>query len=122
MDGYEGYDHYKINDTTYIRFNTSAFLSNYKRNDLLNSCLRIYCIFIGKFPKSNFNFIEQLNKMQNLSTGIVPQTLNELYPSLNDDETEDIGAATAQSKSDEVALYDVVYASIIHRGGKNENN
>lgn len=122
MDGYEGYDHYKINDTTYIRFNTSAFLSNYKRNDLLNSRLRIYCIFIGKFPKSNFNFIEQLNKMQNLSTGIVPQTLNELYPSLNDDETEDIGAATAQSKSDEVALYDVVYASIIHRGGKNENN
>lgn len=122
MDGYEGYDHYKINDATYIRFNTSAFLSNYKRNDLLNSRLRIYCIFIGKFPKSNFNFIEQLNKMQNLSTGIVPQTLNELYPSLNDDETEDIGAATAQSKSDEVALYDVVYASIIHRGGKNENN
>lgn len=122
MDGYEGYDHYKINDTTYIRFNTSAFLSNYKRNDLLNSRLRIYCIFIGKFPKSNFNFIEQLNKMQNLSTGIVPQTLNELYPSLNDDETEDIGTATAQSKSDEVALYDVVYASIIHRVGKNENN
>lgn len=56
MDGYEGYDHYKITDTTYIRFNTSAFLSNYKRNDLLNSRLRIYCIFIGKFPKFEFQF------------------------------------------------------------------
>lgn len=123
MEGYEGYDHYKINDSTYIRFNTSAFLSNYKRNDLLNSRLRIYCIFIGKFPKSNFNFIEQLNKMQKLSTGAVPQTLGELYPSLNGDgEVADNGTSTVQPKADEVALYDVVYASIIHQGGNDENN
>ena len=123
MDGYEGYDHYKINDSTYIRFNTSAFLSNYKRNDLLNSRLRIYCIFIGKFPKSNFNFIEQLNKMQKLSTGAAPQTLGELYPSLsgNGKQTgEDVPNAYADAG--EIALYDVVYASIIHQGGSNENN
>ena len=123
MEGYEGYDHYKIDDSNYIRFNTSAFLSNYKRNDLLNSRLRIYCIFIGKFPKSNFNFIEQLNKMQKLSTGAVPQTLGELYPSLNGDgKTADNGTSTVQANSDEVALYDVVYASIIHQGGSDENN
>ena len=123
MEGYEGYDHYKIDDLTYIRFNTSAFLSNYKRNDLLNSRLRIYCIFIGKFPKSNFNFIEQLNKMQKLSTGAVPQTLGELYPSLNGDgEAVDDGTSTVQPKVDEIALYDVVYASIIHQGGNDENN
>ena len=123
MEGYEGYDHYKIDDSTYIRFNTSAFLSNYKRNDLLNSRLRIYCIFIGKFPKSNFNFIEQLNKMQKLSTGTVPQTLGELYPSLNDDgEAVGNGTSAAESKADEIALYDVVYASIIHQGGCDENN
>lgn len=123
MEGYEGYDHYKIDDSTYIRFNTSAFLSNYKRNDLLNSRLRIYCIFIGKFPKSNFNFIEQLNKMQKLSTGAVPQTLGELYPSLNGDgEAEDDGTSTVQQKADEIALYDVVYASIIHQGGSDEND
>ena len=123
MEGYEGYDHYKIDDSTYIRFNTSAFLSNYKRNDLLNSRLRIYCIFIGKFPKSNFNFIEQLNKMQKLSTGAVPQTLGELYPSLNGDgDVIDDGTSTVQQKADEIALYDVVYASIIHQGGSDEND
>ena len=123
MEGYEGYDHYKIDDSTYIRFNTSAFLSNYKRNDLLNSRLKIYCIFIGKFPKSNFNFIEQLNKMQKLSTGATPQTLGELYPSLsgNGEQTvEDVSNAYAEAE--EIALYDVVYASIIHQGGNNENN
>ena len=123
MEGYEGYDHYKIDDLTYIRFNTSAFLSNYKRNDLLNSRLRIYCIFIGKFPKSNFNFIEQLNKMQKLSAGTVPQTLGELYPSLNGDgDVIDDGTSTVQQKADEIALYDVVYASIIHQGGSDEND
>ena len=123
MEGYEGYDHYKIDDSTYIRFNTSAFLSNYKRNDLLNSRLRIYCIFIGKFPKSNFNFIEQLNKMKKLSTGAVPQTLGELYPSLNGDgKATDDGISTVQQKADEIALYDVVYASIIHQGGSDEND
>lgn len=123
MEGYEGYDHYKIDDSTYIRFNTSAFLSNYKRNDLLNSRLRIYCISIGNFQKSNFNFIEQLNKMQELSTGAVPQTLGELYPSLNgDDETANNGTPNVEQEADVVALYDVVYASIIHQGGTNENS
>lgn len=121
MEGYEGYDHYKIDDSTYIRFNTSAFLSNYKRNDLLNSRLRIYCIFIGKFPKSNFNFIEQINKMQKLSTGSVPQTLDELYPSINGD-GELSGEGASSDAEEEIALYDVVYASIIHQGGSNENN
>lgn len=29
IDGYEGYDHYKIDESTYVRFNTSAFVSNY---------------------------------------------------------------------------------------------
>lgn len=123
MEGYEGYDHYKINDSTYVRFNAAAFLSNYKRNDLLNSRLRIYCIFIGNFPKSNFNFLEQLNKMQKLSTGSVPQTLGELYPSLNDNsEAADNRTPTMPSEVDEIDLYDVVYASIIHKGENNENN
>lgn len=122
MEGYEGYDHYKIDDSTYIRFNTSAFLSNYKRNDLLNSRLRIYCIFIGKFPKSNFNFIEQLNRMQKLSTGSTPQTLDELYPSINGaGELSSEGTSSATTE-EEIALYDVVYASIIHQGGNDENN
>ena len=122
MEGYEGYDHYKIDDSTYIRFNSSAFLSNYKRNDLLNSRLRIYCIYIGKFPKSNFNFIEQLNKMQKNSTGGIPQTLSELYPTISSNsEAFDEVITGVDTKTDEVDLYDVVYASIIHQGGNDEN-
>lgn len=122
MEGYEGYDHYKIDDLTYIRFNTSSFLSNYKRNDLLNSRLRIYCIFIGKFPKTNFNFIEQLNKMQKLSTGSIPQTLGELYPDIDGNGELSSEATSFVTTEEEVALYDVVYASIIHRGENDENN
>ncbi len=61
--------------------------------------------------------------MQKLSTGATPQTLDELYPSLNGDgEAADDGTSTVQQKSDEIALYDVVYASIIHHGGNDEND
>ncbi len=123
MEGYEGYDHYKIDDSTYIRFNSSAFLSNYKRNDLMNSCLKIYCIFVGKFAKENFNFIEQINKMQQLSTDTVPQTLAELYPCLNEnDKLSEKKEASDNPKEKEIILYDVVYASIIHQEEKNEND
>lgn len=122
MESYEGYDHYKMDDKTYIRFNTSAFLSNYKRNDLLNSRLKAYCIFIGKFPKSNFNFIEQLNKMQRLSTGSTPQTLEDLYPSLSGETKSQAVDGTPGTENDtEISLYDVVYASINHQGVSNEN-
>lgn len=123
MEGYEGYDHYKMDDKTYIRFNTSAFLSNYKRNDLLNSRLKIYCIFIGTFPKSNFNFIEQLNKMQRLSTGSTPQTLEDLYPSLSGEtKSQAVDGMSGTENATEISLYDVVYASINHQGVSNENN
>lgn len=123
MEGYEGYDHYKIDDLTYIRFNTSAFLSNYKRNDLLNSHLRIYCISIGDFPKSNFNFIEQLNKMQKLSTDATPKTLGELFPTIDgDSESTGKDVSNTNTEIEEIALYDVVYASIIHQGGSNEKH
>lgn len=123
MEGYEGYDHYKMDDKTYIRFNTSAFLSNYKRNDLLNSRLKVYCIFIGKFPKSNFNFIEQLNKMQRLSTGSTPQTLEDLYPSLSGGtKGQAVDSMPGTENATEISLYDVVYASINHQGVSNENN
>lgn len=37
MDSFEGYDVYKIDDSKYIRFNNNAFVSNYKRNDLLTT-------------------------------------------------------------------------------------
>ena len=106
----------------HIRFNTSAFLSNYKRNDLLNSRLRLYCIFIGRFPRENFNFIEQLNKMQYLSNGYSTQTLKDIYPTLNEKVTrKDEGNPQSNKDTDEILLYDVVYASIDHKGENDEN-
>ena len=116
MEGYEGYDHYKIDDGIYIRFNSSAFLSNYKRNDLLNSKLKIYCIFIGSFPKSNFNFIDQLYKMQNLTTAVPNQTIGEIYPnlpsSISSDTEKNIKKTNPKTDVTKIDLYDVVYASI----------
>lgn len=115
MEGYEGYDHYKIDDETYIRFNSTAFLSNYKRNDLLNSKLTAYCIFIGSFPKSSFDFIDQLNKMQNLTTVTPNQTIGDIYPHiLNADGSEEatIGQEIKAAPETHIKLFDVVYASI----------
>ena len=120
MEGYEGYDHYKIDEQTYIRFNSTAFLSNYKRNDLLNSKLRIYCIFIGSFPKSNFDFIEQLLKMQNLTTVAPNQAIGDIYPYLPEativEPSGDINKLESKGNTANVSLYDVVYASISIRG------
>lgn len=108
MEGYEGYDHYKLNNEQFIRFNALAFLSNYKRNDLLNTKLNIYCIPVGKFYKSDFNFLEQLNKMQSLTTaGNLNQTLLDVYPSL-----DDVDVKIKKKIDDSIELFDVVYASI----------
>ena len=108
MEGYEGYDHYKLNKYQYVRFNSLAFLSNYKRNDLLNTKLNIYCIPVGKFSKSDFNFIEQLNKMQNLTTVSKPNhTLADIYPSF-----DNIVRKIKRKTDDSIELFDVVYASI----------
>lgn len=116
MEGYEGYDHYKINDETYIRFNSAAFLSNYRRNDLLNSRLKVYCIFIGTFPKASFDFLDQLYKMQNLTTAIPNQTIGDIYPNLPLSEREKLTDDSIKSNYKEdtriISLYDVVYASI----------
>ena len=45
MDSFEGYDVYKIDKETYIRFNNAAFVSNYKRNDLLTTKITAYALF-----------------------------------------------------------------------------
>ena len=118
MEGYEGYDHYKIDDETYIRFNSTAFLSNYKRNDLLNSKLTAYCIFIGSFPKSSFDFIDQLNKMQNLTTVTPNQTIGDIYPHIlnaNVSEETTSGLDTKTAPETHIKLFDVVYASITQK-------
>lgn len=115
MDSYEGYDTYKLDEETYIRFNNSAFVSNYKRNDLLNTTLTIYCIFVGEFERERFDFIKQIEKMQTLfSTTESPKTLSDLFPTGQEDlkVREKDAAAEGKPKSDVVKLYDAVYACV----------
>lgn len=62
MDSYDGYDTYKVSDEKYVRFNNSAFVSNYKRNDLLTTTMTLYCIPVGKFDKSALILLKKLGK------------------------------------------------------------
>lgn len=120
MDGYDGYDTYRVDDYRYVRFNNAAFVSNYKRNDLLVTEMTLYCIEVGKFDKDKFDFFKQLNKMENLLTGINQhKTLADAFP-LN--ESKDNGKETEMQEHSihpNILLYDVVYACI-ESGGNND--
>lgn len=118
MDSYDGYDTYKIDDKVYVRFNNSAFVSNYKRNDLLITTMLLYCIPVGKFPKERFDFIKEINKMERLiDTTSQVQTLADVYPPVSIEALQE-DANTFDMPSDEntVQLYDVVYACVAVEG------
>lgn len=112
MDSYDGYDTYKVDENRYVRFNNSAFVSNYKRNDLLTTSMMLYCIPVGSFNKMRFDFIQEISKMERLiSTAEKAQTLADLYPS----EVKAKGKAhttDTQKETDQVILYDVLYACV----------
>jgi hypothetical protein len=116
MDNCNGYDIYKVNDEEYVRFNSSAFVSNYKRNDLLTTTLTIYCISVGTFNKKRFDFMSEINKMSQLfSTAGHVQTLADIYPLSSETENEEaLHSSNEKEVSDinKVTLYDVVYACI----------
>ncbi|GAB6181751.1 hypothetical protein JCM14036_30700 [Desulfotomaculum defluvii] len=120
MDNYDGYDTYKVSKDVYVRFNNSAFISNYKRNDLLTTKMNIYCVLIGEFEKENFDFFKQIYKMESLITGVnKSQSLADLYPAkdskLSEEITEDNDTYSSHKvtyENDKINLYDVVYASI----------
>lgn len=112
MDSYDGYDTYKVDEKCYVRFNNSAFVSNYKRNDLLTTTMTLYCIPVGDFEKTRFDFIQEISKMERLiSTAKKPQTLADLHPSEIgiDDKTD---TANTQKEIENVTLYDVLYACV----------
>lgn len=112
MDSYDGYDTYKVDEKRYVRFNNSAFVSNYKRNDLLTTTMTLYCIPVGIFDKMRFDFIQEISKMERLiSTVEKPKTLADLYPS----EIEIKGKADtekSQKEIENITLYDVLYACV----------
>ena len=90
MNDFDGYDVYKIDDNRYVRFNNTAFVSNYKRNDLLSTQMTLYCINVGSFKKRSFDFLEQLNKMDKMFNGInANKTLADINYSTSSAQTDD---------------------------------
>ena len=118
MDNYDGYDTYSINQNQYVRFNNSAFVSNYKRNDLLATTMTLYCIPVGKFDRERFDFIKEMTKMERLfSQTNESKTLSDYYPPKTTMKTEEkengtIAEQKPNSANNEVELFDVVYACI----------
>lgn len=120
MDSYDGYDTYKVDDNRYVRFNNSAFVSNYKRNDLLTTTMTLYCIPVGEFAKERFDFMEEMNRMERLIStasqrqSVQEQSLAEYYSSSNKTHahTPHRAKRTANQKQHMIQLYDVVYACI----------
>ena len=112
MDSYDGYDTYKVDEKHYVRFNNSAFVSNYKRNDLLTTTMTLYCIPVGSFDKMRFDFIQEISKMERLiSTAEQPQTLADLYPPEIEIKSK-TDTANSQKEIENVTLYDVLYACV----------
>ena len=114
MDSYDGYDTYAVDEKRYVRFNNAAFVSNYKRNDLLTTTMTLYCIPVGEFERKRFDFIKEIGKMERLiSSAEQPKTLADIYPS----EMQSVGTPEkmegASVPKDMVALYDVLYACVI---------
>ena len=111
MDSYDGYDTYQVDNKRYVRFNNAAFVSNYKRNDLLTTTMTLYCILVGEFDKSRFDFIQEISKMERLiSTAEKMQTLADAFPSA----AQSAKAAEPLDTKDKdmVTLYDVLYACV----------
>lgn len=107
MDNYDGYDTYKAGDKKYVRFNNTAFVSNYKRNDLLITSMTLYCIPVGKFDKNRFDFMKELAKMEALNTTTNQgRTLADVYGAANEPQNDN------STNDNKVELYDVVYACI----------
>lgn len=106
---FDGYDLYKISDSEYVRFNNEAFVSNYKRNELLLTKLDLYCIPVGVFDKLDFDYSEQLMNMKQILVPIDgPKYLNDIYGKPSNSKSLN----TESDKKDSIQLFDVLYASV----------
>ena len=114
MDIYDGYDTYKINEKEYVRFNNTAFVSNYKRNDLLVTQMDLYCVEIGEFDKRRFDFVDQISQMEQLLNGANEKnTLADIYPlKRTDNVMAEEKFEMKNNSEDTIKLYDVVYACV----------
>ncbi|MCD7778859.1 MAG: DUF6414 family protein [Clostridiales bacterium] len=105
--------HIKSMKNQYVRFNNSAFVSNYKRNDLLTTTMSLYCIPVGKFDKKRFDFIREIGKMERLiSTAEQSKRLADIYPPSKPFYETEMPESSQESENDKVDLYDVLYACV----------
>lgn len=114
MNNYDGYDTYRINDSQYVRFNNSAFLSNYKRNDLMTTVLTLYCIPVGKFERKRFDYQNEILKMNRLfsQTDESGRKIADVYPPRQDLKTSTNTDNQNSENDNSIELFDVVYACI----------
>ena len=116
MGEFEGYDIYRTDNSRYVRFNNTAFVSNYKRNDLLSTKMTLYCVKVGDFSKDSFDFMKQLGKMEKIFTNIDRgNSLADLYPPKQKRSellTSDIDKIPDVKIEDSIRLYDVLYACV----------
>ncbi len=114
MENYDGYDTYEVDKNRFVRFNNTAFISNYKRNDLLTTTMDLYCLPVGIFDRERFDFMAEINKMNLLiADSEKPQTLDAIYPPNEDEVVNKTEKRELQSNdSCKVKLYDVLYACI----------
>lgn len=115
MDSYDGYDTFKISEKEYVRFNNTAFVSNYKRNDILTTTMNLYCIPVGTFPKNRFDYLQQVDNMQTLFSGVEKaETLADIYPLKSDSNADQKKCVNSSEDEDDcVKLYDALYAYVL---------
>jgi hypothetical protein len=115
LENSEGYGLYDIGEDKYVRFNSKAFVSNYKLNDVLLSKLDLYCTPVGSFDRKEFDYLKRVESIGALFTSASNNSrpLDEIYPGLTVTETAKNGQGTpSRSQASQVKLYDVVCAYI----------
>lgn len=112
LEDVEGYSVYEVASTEYVRFNTQAFLSNYRYNDILHSKLELYCIEAGVFERIEFDYLRQIQGIQDLFDieGTSSAALADMYPPRGYQGQAGFSVLTDNDRTEEVTLYDVVCA------------
>jgi len=114
LDSSEGYGLYDIGEGKYVRFNSKAFVSNYKYNDILLSKLDLYCIPIGLFDPSEFDYMRRMEDIGYLFQGansVQKRPLDELFSNAISENGTGSGDVETLNTS-QTKLYDVVCAYI----------
>lgn len=114
MNDFDGYDVYKADNSLYVRFNNTAFVSNYKRNDLLSTQMTLYAIKVGSFSIDDFDFFEHIKKMEKMFNGFSEGKTLADYDSIEvNTELENPHVPSEHKNNHDIELFDVVYACIV---------